>query len=136
MDTQQMMNSFVRKRIMNSPLLQISSLGKNVFITKLPNLQKISLRHCGIKVSSFFTMTKMKTNDCFFFLMKTMKMVMESIPTMSMILIEILTLLLRQSTRALSTTSRSWWRSTSATTTSPTSGSRLSGENWRNPQKK
>ena len=65
LDTQQMMNSFVRKRIMNSPLLQISSLGKNVFITKLPNLQKISLRHCGIKVS-FFTMTKMKTNDCFF----------------------------------------------------------------------
>ena len=64
MDTQQMMNSFVRKRIMNSPLLQISSLGKNVFITKLPNLQKISLRHCGIKVS-FFTMTKMRTNDCF-----------------------------------------------------------------------
>ena len=64
MDTQQMMNSFVRKRIMNSPLLQISSLGKNVFITKLPNLQKISLRHCGIKVS-FFTMTKMRTNACF-----------------------------------------------------------------------
>ena len=64
--TQQMMNSFVRKRITNSPLLQISSLGKNVFITKLPNLQKISLRHCGIKVS-FFTMTKMMTNDCFFF---------------------------------------------------------------------
>ena len=53
--TQQMMNSFVRKRIMNSPLLQISSLGKNVFITKLPSLQKISLRHCGIKVSFFTT---------------------------------------------------------------------------------
>ena len=30
---------------------QISRLGENVFITKLPNLQKISLRHCGIKVS-------------------------------------------------------------------------------------
>ena len=29
---------------------QISRLGENVFITKLPNLQKISLRHCGIKV--------------------------------------------------------------------------------------
>jgi len=28
---------------------QISRLGENVFITKLPNLQKISLRHCGIK---------------------------------------------------------------------------------------
>ena len=27
----------------------ISRLGENVFITKLPNLQKISLRHCGIK---------------------------------------------------------------------------------------
>jgi len=27
----------------------ISSLGANVFITNLPNLQKISLRHCGIK---------------------------------------------------------------------------------------
>jgi Leucine-rich repeat (LRR) protein len=28
---------------------QIARLGENVFITKLPNLQKISLRHCGIK---------------------------------------------------------------------------------------
>ena len=27
----------------------IPRLGENVFITKLPNLQKISLRHCGIK---------------------------------------------------------------------------------------
>ena len=27
----------------------ISSLGENIFIRNLPNLQKISLRHCGIK---------------------------------------------------------------------------------------
>ena len=27
----------------------ITELGKNVFITKLSNLQKISLRHCGIR---------------------------------------------------------------------------------------
>lgn len=27
----------------------IASLGENIFIRNLPNLQKISLRHCGIK---------------------------------------------------------------------------------------
>ena len=39
---------------------QISRLGDNVFITKLPNLQRISLRHCGIKTIHESAFNKLK----------------------------------------------------------------------------
>ena len=42
-------NLHVEAQVLILDYNSIPRLGENVFITKLPNLQKISLRHCGIR---------------------------------------------------------------------------------------